>query len=137
VSVDSWDWSLRVFDHVDIHASDYAESVRFYDTVLRPLGIPKLAVSEEGTCFTNLNVVDRRPPTTNVHVCFYAREKEQVDAFHAAGVEAGFRSNGAPGYRDYAPGYYAAYLLDPDGNNVEVLYRDVGNVGHGTGAALR
>ena len=49
---------------------------------------------------------------------------------HGAGVEAGYRSNGAPGYRDYAPGYYAAFLLDPDGNNVEALYRDVGNPGH-------
>ncbi|MDF3039803.1 MAG: hypothetical protein K0Q71_2509, partial [Thermomicrobiales bacterium] len=65
----------------------------------------------------------------NLHLCFYARSKEQVDAFHRAGVEAGFRSNGAPAYRDYAPGYYAAYLLDPDGNNVEALYRDVGNIG--------
>ena len=53
-----------------------------------------------------------------------------VDAFHSAGVEAGFETNGAPGFRDYAPGYYAAYLLDPDGNNVEALYRDVGNPGH-------
>jgi hypothetical protein len=66
-------------------------------------------------------VVDRRPPTQNLHLCFYAREKEQVDAFHEAGVKARFRSNGSPGYRDYAPGYYAAYLLDPDGNNVEAL----------------
>ena len=48
----------------------------------------------------------------------------------ASGVGAGFRSNGEPGYRDYAPGYYAAYLLDPDGNNVEALYRDVENPGH-------
>jgi hypothetical protein len=53
-----------------------------------------------------------------------------VDAFHEAGTEAGFRSNGPPGLREYAPGYYAAYLLDPDGNNVEALYRDVGNPGY-------
>lgn len=132
-----WDWSLRVLDHVDLHAGDYAESVRFYGTVLAPLGIPNLVESPEGTCFTNLNVVDRRPATQNLHLCFYAREKEHVDAFHRAGVEAGFRSNGAPGYRDYGPGYYAAYLLDPDGNNVEALYRDEGNPGHGAGATLR
>jgi catechol 2,3-dioxygenase-like lactoylglutathione lyase family enzyme len=134
VSVESWDWSLRIFDHVEVHASDYVESVRFYETVLEPLGLPKLAEREEGdgdwTCFANLNVVDRRPPTQNLHVCFYAREKEQVDAFHRAGVAAGFRSNGEPGYRDYGPGYYAAFLFDPDGNNVEALYRDVGNIGH-------
>jgi len=137
VRPDEWDWSLRLFDHVDVWASDYAESVRFYETVLGALGIPKLAAGPEGTCFTNLNVVDRRPPTQNLHLCFFARAREQVDAFHAAGIAAGFRSNGAPGYRDYAPGYYAAYLLDPDGNNVEALYRDVGNPGHGTAAELR
>jgi catechol 2,3-dioxygenase-like lactoylglutathione lyase family enzyme len=136
-AVETWDWSLRVFDHIDLNARDYAESVRFYETVLAPLGIPKLVEHAEGTCFTNLNVVDRRPPTQNLHLCFFAREKEQVDAFHSAGIAAGFRSNGAPGYRDYGPGYYAAYLLDPDGNNVEVLYRDAGNIGHGVSPTLR
>lgn len=132
-----WDWSLRVFDHVEVRASDYAESVRFYETVLAALGIPRVAETAEWTAFANLNVVDRRPPTQNSHLCFHAREQGQVDAFHRAGVEAGFRSNGAPGYRDYGPGYYAAFLLDPDGNNVEALYRDVGNVGHGIGPRLR
>ena len=132
-----WDWSLRVFDHVDLQANDLEESVRFYETVLAPLGIPKLSQHEGGACFTSLNVVARRPATQNLHLCFHAREKEDVDAFHRAGVGAGFRSNGAPGYRDYGPGYYAAYLLDPDGNNVEALYRDVGNVGHGASARLR
>ena len=137
MSVESWDWSLRIFDHVEVHASDYAESVRFYETVLAPLGIPKLTVVEDWTCFANLNVVDRRPPTENLHVCFWAREKGQVDAFHRAGVEAGFRSNGEPGYRDYGPGYYAAFLLDPDGNNIEALYRDEGNIGHDASPNLR
>jgi catechol 2,3-dioxygenase-like lactoylglutathione lyase family enzyme len=132
-----WDWSLRVFDHVDVQVTNYAESVRFYETVLSALGIPRIGESEEGTCFTNLNVVDRRPATQNLHLCFFAREKEHVDAFHRAGVEAGFRSHGEPGYRDYGPGYYAAYLLDPDGNNVEALYRDEGNIGHGVGPYLR
>jgi catechol 2,3-dioxygenase-like lactoylglutathione lyase family enzyme len=133
----TWDWSLRLFDHVDVHASDYAESVRFYETVLAALGVPRVGEGDDWTCFANLNVADRRPATQNLHLCFFAREKGQVDAFHRAGVEAGFRSNGEPGHRDYAPGYYAAYLLDPDGNNVEALYRDVGNVGHGVGPSLR
>ena len=65
-----------------------------------------------------------------LHLCFRARSREAVDAFHRAGIAAGFRSNGVPGYRDYGPGYYAAYLLDPDGNNIEALYRDEGNLGH-------
>lgn len=130
MNVESWDWSRIVVDHVDVRASSYAESVRFYETVLAPLGIPRLAETAEWTCFANLNVVDRRPATQNLHLCLHTRSKEEVDAFHRAGVEAGFRSNGSPGYREYGPGYYAAYLLDPDGNNVEALYRDVGNIGH-------
>ena len=133
MDANEWDWTRIVIDHIDLHASDYARSVQFYETVLATLGIPRLGESGEGTCFTNVNVVNRRPPTTDLHLCFRARSREQVDAFHAAGIGAGFRSNGAPGYRDYQPGYYAAYLLDPDGNNVEALYRDVGCAGHGVG----
>lgn len=93
----SWDWSLRVFDHVDLCGGDYAESVRFYEAVLAPLGIPKIDQHPGSTCFTNLNVVDRRPATQNLHLCFYARNREQVDGFHGAGVRAGFRSNGGHG----------------------------------------
>ena len=129
MSVEAWDWSRRIFDHVDVHASDYSQSVRFYETVLAPLGIPKLAEGGDWTCFANLNVVGRQPPTENLHLCFFTREKGQVDAFHRAGVDAG--------YRDYDAGYYAAYLLDPDGNNVEALYRDVGNVGHEASPTVR
>jgi catechol 2,3-dioxygenase-like lactoylglutathione lyase family enzyme len=129
-AVTEWDWSRHVVDHVDVHASDFAESVRFYETVLAPLGIPKLSESDGEACFTRVNVVDRQPPTRELHLCFGAHSRAEVDAFHAAGVAAGFRSNGAPGYREYDAGYYAAYLIDPDGNNVEALYRDVGNPGH-------
>jgi catechol 2,3-dioxygenase-like lactoylglutathione lyase family enzyme len=128
-----WDWAQHVFDHVDVFAEDYDESVRFYETVLAALGIPKISEEvrgERAACFTRLNLVDRRPSTRDLHLCFRARSRDHVDTFHRAGVEAGFRSNGRPGYRDYGPGYYAAYLLDPNGNNVEALYRDVGNVGH-------
>ena len=129
----AFDWSRHVVDHLDVHASDYGESVRFYETVLTPLGIPgweEGSPSERATCFTRLNVVERTPATRGLHLCFAARSREEVDAFHRAGVDAGFRSNGEPGYRGYAPGYYAAYLVDPDDNNVEALYRDVGNIGH-------
>jgi catechol 2,3-dioxygenase-like lactoylglutathione lyase family enzyme len=128
-----WDWSEHVVDHVEVHASDFEASVHFYATVLAPLGIPSWSEdwdAERVMCFTRVNVFDRQPPTTDLHLCFVAKSREQVDAFHRAGVEAGFRSNGAPGYRAYAPGYYAAFLLDPDGNNIEALYRDVGNPGH-------
>jgi catechol 2,3-dioxygenase-like lactoylglutathione lyase family enzyme len=133
VAYRAWDWSRHVVDHVELHAGDYEESVRFYATVLEPLGIPSWPEDEEGErvmSFTRVNVVDRRPPTSGLHLCFVAGSREAVDEFHRVGVEAGFPSNGEPGYRDYAPGYYAAFLLDPDGNNVEALYRDVGNPGY-------
>jgi len=130
VGAPQWDWTRPVVDHLDLHASDFARSVRFYETVLEPLGIPKLYEHAESACFTHVNVVAATPPTQELHLCFWARSRDEVDSFHRAGVAAGFTSNGEPGYRDYGPGYYAAYLLDPDGNNVEALYRDVGNVGH-------
>jgi catechol 2,3-dioxygenase-like lactoylglutathione lyase family enzyme len=126
MSQTEWDWSRPVVDHLDIHTGDFVESVRFYETVLAPLGIPKLHQRGDEACFTHVNVVARLPATTNLHLCFHARSREQVDAFHRAGLDAGFRSNGAPGLRDYGPGYYAAYLLDPNDNNIEALYRDAG-----------
>jgi catechol 2,3-dioxygenase-like lactoylglutathione lyase family enzyme len=130
---EEWDWSRHVVDHVELHASDYDASVAFYRTVLAPLGIPSWSEDydeERVMCFTRVNLVDRQPPTRDLHLCFVARSREEVEAFHRTGVAAGYRSNGAPGYRNYAPGYYAAFLLDPDGNNIEALYRDVGNPGH-------
>jgi len=133
VSEQPWDWSQHVVDHLEIHVSDFEASVRFYSTVLGPLGIPSWSENwdaERIQSFTRVSVVERQPPTTDLHLCFVAKSREQVDAFHRTGVEAGFRSNGPPGYRAYAPGYYAAFLLDPDGNNIEALYRDVGNPGH-------
>jgi catechol 2,3-dioxygenase-like lactoylglutathione lyase family enzyme len=128
-----WDRSQHFIDHLEVHAGDFEASVRFYATVLAPLGIPSWSEDEDAervTYFARVGVVDRRPPTTDLHLCFIAKSREEVDAFHRAGVEAGFRSNGPPGYRAYGPGYYAAFLLDPDGNNIEALYRDVGNAGH-------
>lgn len=129
-----WDWLQHVVDHVELHASDYDESVRFYATVLTPLRIPYWSEDTEDerrTDFTRISVVDRRPATTELHLCFVAKSRDEVDAFHQAGVDAGFSSNGPPGLRDYGPGYYAAFLFDPDGNNIEALYRDVDNRGHG------
>jgi catechol 2,3-dioxygenase-like lactoylglutathione lyase family enzyme len=130
---EEWDWSRHVVDHLELHASDYDASVAFYRTVLTPLGFPSWSEDygqERVMSFTRVNIVDRQPPTRDVHLCFVARSREEVEEFHRAGVAAGYRSNGAPGYRDYGPGYYAAFLLDPDDNNIEALYRDVGNPGH-------
>ncbi len=121
---ETWDWSRPLFDHVQLHVRDVAESVRFYETVLEPLGIPLVYVGEEVAEFPNLGLVSGRPPSGPGHIAFRATSEEQVQAFHRAGVEAGYRDNGPPGVRpQYYGRYYAAYVLDPDDNNVEAVYR--------------
>jgi catechol 2,3-dioxygenase-like lactoylglutathione lyase family enzyme len=82
---EEWDWSRTVVDHLDLHVGDFAESVRFYEAVLGPLGIPKLYERDGEACFTHVNVVERTPPTQNLHLCFYARSRSEVDAFHRRG----------------------------------------------------
>ena len=97
MAADEWDWSQHVVDHIDLHASDYEASVAFYAIVLTPLGIPSWpedSEHERATCFTRVNVVDRRPPTRGLHVCFVARSREQVTEL--GDVLAGL----APGRRD-------------------------------------
>ncbi len=121
-----WDWSRIVFDHVKILVRDSEASLRFYRTVLEPLGIPPLWENERGGQFANLVVAAGTPASGPLHIAFVADSRGQVDAFHRAGVEAGYKDNGAPGVRedyssDEAGRYYAAFLLDPDGNNVEAV----------------
>ena len=114
-----------MFSHVHLRVPDLAESVRFYETVLKSLGIPKTWDDGELVEFGDLALSADGPATENLHVAFVAGSRAQVEAFHDAGVRAGFRSNGEPGYRErYAPDYFAAYLLDPDGTNVEAVWRD-------------
>lgn len=110
-----------LFDHVDLPVSDLAASAAFYRIVLAPLGIEQSS-SDEQPEFGPLSFV-RRPPDETLHIAFVAETQAAVRAFHRAGVEAGYRDNGGPGLRDYAPDYYAAYLLDPDGHNVEAVHR--------------
>jgi catechol 2,3-dioxygenase-like lactoylglutathione lyase family enzyme len=124
-----WDWNRVVIDHVSLSVSDARASVRFYKTVLEPLGIPPIWESERGAQLANLVVVEREPLSGPTHIAFVAASREEVDAFHRAGVEAGFRDNGPPGVREQYSSeeggrYYAAFLLDPDGNNVEAVRRE-------------
>jgi catechol 2,3-dioxygenase-like lactoylglutathione lyase family enzyme len=127
-----WDWTRVVFDHVKINVRDPAASIGFYKTVLEPLAIPPLWETERGAQFANLVVFAGSPsgePSGPVHIAFVAETRAQVDTFHRAGIDAGFHDNGAPGVReqyssDDAGRYYAAYLLDPDGNNVEAVLRE-------------
>lgn len=97
-----------------------AASARFYGLVLAPLGIEQ--TSEDPCEFGALSLV-QRPPRERLHLAFIAETRSAVEAFHRAGVEAGYRDNGGPGLRSYAPDYFAAYLLDPDGHNIEAVYR--------------
>jgi catechol 2,3-dioxygenase-like lactoylglutathione lyase family enzyme len=124
-----WDWERVVFDHVKITVADAAASVAFYKTILEPLAIPPLWENERGAQFANLVVVGGHAGNGPIHLAFVAQSRDQVDSFHRAGVDAGYRDNGPPGVREQyssAEGgvYYAAFLLDPDGNNVEAVVRE-------------
>ena len=124
-----WDWERVVFDHLKLVVRDPAASVGFYRTVLAPLEIPPIWENERGAQFANLVVVGGDDPVSPIHFAFVARSREEVDAFHAVGLAGGYRDNGAPGVReqyssDEGGRYYAAFLLDPDGHNVEAVRRE-------------
>jgi catechol 2,3-dioxygenase-like lactoylglutathione lyase family enzyme len=109
-----------MFDHVDLPVSDLDAATRFYEVVLAPLGYEQTSIDPAE--FGALSFV-YKPAPPQLHLAFIAESQEAVDRFHALGVEAGYLSNGGPGVRPYAPDYYAAYLLDPDGHNVEAVHR--------------
>jgi catechol 2,3-dioxygenase-like lactoylglutathione lyase family enzyme len=121
-----------VLDHVGVEVSDFETSKAFYEKALEPLGIRPLMEYDGGSVFGKETehgpkpffwIGERgRPPVSGAHVAFGVRSTEQVDAFHAAALAAGGTDNGAPGPRPiYHPGYYGAFVLDPDGNNVEAV----------------
>jgi catechol 2,3-dioxygenase-like lactoylglutathione lyase family enzyme len=111
----------RMIDHIQIVTADLDASRRFYEAVLAPLGI-ELTVENGYFYADELFVSGGSPLTGRCHLAFQAADADQVAAFHAAGLAAGGRDNGAPGERPYHPGYFAAFLLDPDGNNIEAVY---------------
>jgi len=121
-----------MLDHVGIEVSDLARSKAFYEAALAPLGIRLLMEFEGATGFGKDTehgpkpffwIYERgRPAVSGAHVAFGARTADLVDAFHAAALAAGGTDNGAPGPRPiYHPGYYGAFVLDPDANNVEAV----------------
>jgi catechol 2,3-dioxygenase-like lactoylglutathione lyase family enzyme len=123
-----WDWTRVVVDHVKIGVRDVEASKRFYGAVLAALEIPVLWESESGAQYANLVLSRRAEPAAPIHIGFVARTREEVGAFHRAGIDAGFRDNGPPGVREQYSSeesglYYAAFLLDPDGNNIEAVHR--------------
>jgi predicted lactoylglutathione lyase len=114
--------------HVWIRVRDLVESRFFYETVAPTVG---LRVHEGAANRFHVRGVDRSfaivqddPVTENVHLAFPADDRATIEEFHRAALEAGFRDNGAPGERSYHPGYYGAFVLDPDGNNIEAVFHD-------------
>jgi len=118
----------RLIDHLQLVVKDLAASRRFYEAVLAVLGIP--IEGDGGTFFWADELVVSSADseaaqgelTGRTHLAFQARDRATVEALYSAGLAAGGRDNGAPGERPYHPGYYAAFLLDPDGNNIEAVY---------------
>ena len=118
----------RLIDHIQLVVPDLQASRRFYEAVLGALGIPiggegedwfwadELFVSTAGSAAARGELTGRH------HLAFQARDTAMVDAFHAAALANGGVDNGAPGPRHYHPGYYAAFVLDPDGNNIEAVH---------------
>ncbi|HEY4412054.1 MAG TPA: VOC family protein [Gaiellaceae bacterium] len=117
-----------MFDHVGLNVKDYQASRAFYETALAPLGWTVVmewpddgvvGFGREGRRTFWLH--QREPYGTGTHVAFPAGDRATVDAFHAAGLAGGGTDNGAPGLRWYHENYYGAFVLDPDGNNIEAV----------------
>lgn len=122
-----------ILDHIGLPVSDYARSVAFYDAVLAPLGISRvMEVTAEmtggdahagyGAAKPEFWIGTGDALKGCLHVAFKAASRAEVDAFHAAALVAGAGDNGPPGVRaHYHPDYYAAFVLDPDGHNIEAV----------------
>jgi catechol 2,3-dioxygenase-like lactoylglutathione lyase family enzyme len=117
-----------MYDHIGFKVRDLAASVRFYEAALAPLGhvldsadAASAGLGPKGAPALWLYAGVTRNEA-GVHIAFRAADRKSADAFHEAGIKAGGQDNGAPGLRaDYSPTYYAAFLIDPDGNNVEAV----------------
>jgi catechol 2,3-dioxygenase-like lactoylglutathione lyase family enzyme len=123
-----------MIDHTGIGVADVSTSAKFYDAVLGALGMRRLMSMPEGVGSDGIGYgarypifwIDRfHPHSTRQHTAFVAVSQGQVDDFHAAGLSTGGSDNGAPGFRkdQSTPTYYAAFLIDPDGNNIEAVWR--------------
>lgn len=118
----------RLIDHLHMVVADLDASRRFYGAVAQALGVP---IGGEGETYFWIDELFVSSPDSEAalgkltgrhHLAFQAADRAMVEAFHAAAIAAGGTDNGAPGERPYHPGYYAAFVLDPDGNNIEAVY---------------
>jgi len=118
----------RLIDHLHLVVRDLKASRGFYGALFEVLGIPIGGEAEDYFWADELFIssADSRAAlgvlTGRHHLAFQARDRAMVDAFYQAGLAAGGKDNGAPGERRYHPGYYACFLLDPDGNNIEAVF---------------
>lgn len=116
--------------HTSLPISDYPRSKAFYSSVLAPLGYRNNMEYGEAAGFNDGKNTDfwisKKNPVVRSHIAFEASSADEVQAFHRAALSAGGKDNGGPGYRDYSPGYYAAFALDPDGHNIEAVWYDPG-----------
>jgi catechol 2,3-dioxygenase-like lactoylglutathione lyase family enzyme len=118
----------RLIDHIQLVVKDIAASKRFYRAVFGVLNIPLGGEGDDHFWADELFISNRESKaaqgalTGRAHLAFQGKDRHTVDRFHSAAIAAGGRDNGAPGERAYHPGYYGAFVLDPDGNNIEVVY---------------
>ncbi len=118
----------RLIDHVQLVVKDLAASKRFYKAVFGVLCIPLGGEADDYLWADELFISNKESQaaqgalTGRVHLAFQGKSRDVVEKFHKAALAAGGHDNGAPGERPYHPGYYGAFVLDPDGNNIEVVY---------------
>lgn len=118
----------RLIDHLQLVVKDLQASKKFYAAAFKALEIPWGGDGPDFFWVDELFVSSKESRaaqgelTGRSHFAFQAKDRAQVDAFHRAACEAGGKNNGAPGERPYHPGYYAAFVIDPDGNNVEAVF---------------
>lgn len=115
--------------HTSLTVSNYAKSKKFYIAALEPLGYQNNMEFGEAAGFNDGKNTDfwiaSNETVVPTHVAFEAKSKEEVEAFYTAALDAGAKDNGGPGYRpEYWPGYYAAFVHDPDGHNIEAVWYD-------------
>jgi catechol 2,3-dioxygenase-like lactoylglutathione lyase family enzyme len=121
-----------MFDHVKFGVSDYAASKAFFVKALAPLGVaviaegsPTYGVEFGGRGIASLCLHQTEEPPARLHLAFTAENRQQVDAFYRAALEAGGHDNGAPGLRpQYHANYYAAFVIGPDGHNIEAVFHE-------------